>query len=201
MNSRFAKNHKKVQEQKWLKKWTILKNLKGKKNKLKKNQISALFSTQRPPDVKIIFQDVFQQKFRKFENWWNHYITCSLDPTTSKSCLFSYCCSKSHNLLRFIISSFLEIWSFQTPARKMESDSRTQSLRNHDEITQETVENLMFISQNSSKVCSNLPRKWFENASYLYLSFFFINISRMKGNIFYKIITLKFKSLKFFGYS
>ena len=45
MNSRFSKIHKKAQEQKWLKNWTILKNLKEKKN-----QISALFSTQRPPD-------------------------------------------------------------------------------------------------------------------------------------------------------
>ena len=36
---------KKAQEQKWLKNWTILKNLKKKKN-----QISALFSTQTPPD-------------------------------------------------------------------------------------------------------------------------------------------------------
>ena len=40
MNSRFALIHKKAQEQKWLKNWTILK----------RNQISALFSTQRPPD-------------------------------------------------------------------------------------------------------------------------------------------------------
>ena len=72
----------------------------------------------------------------------------------------------------------------------MESDSRTQSLRNHDEITEETLENLMFILQNSSNVCSNLPRKWFENASYLYLSFFLINISKMKGNIFHKIIII-----------
>ena len=41
MNSRFALIHKKAQEQKWLK---IFENLKEKKN-----QISALFSTQRPP--------------------------------------------------------------------------------------------------------------------------------------------------------
>ena len=40
MSSRFAKIHKKAQGQKWL------KNLKEKKS----NQISALFSTQRPPD-------------------------------------------------------------------------------------------------------------------------------------------------------
>ena len=39
MSSRFAKIHKKAQGQKWL------KNLKEKKN-----QISALFSTQRPSD-------------------------------------------------------------------------------------------------------------------------------------------------------
>ena len=45
MNSRFASIHKKVQEQKLLKNGTILKNLKGKKD-----QISALFLTQRPPD-------------------------------------------------------------------------------------------------------------------------------------------------------
>ena len=44
MNSRFALIHKKAQEQKLLKNWTILKNLKEKKN-----QISALFSSQRPP--------------------------------------------------------------------------------------------------------------------------------------------------------
>ena len=40
MDSRFALIHEKAQEQKWL------KNLKEKK----KNQISALFLTQRPPD-------------------------------------------------------------------------------------------------------------------------------------------------------
>ena len=45
MNSRFALIHKKAQEQKLLKNWTILKNMKEKKS-----QISALFLTQRPPD-------------------------------------------------------------------------------------------------------------------------------------------------------
>ena len=46
MNSRFAKTHKKTQEQKWLKNLTIWKKLKEKIH-----QISALFSTQRPPDA------------------------------------------------------------------------------------------------------------------------------------------------------
>jgi hypothetical protein len=32
MNSRFVKIHKKAQEQKWLKNWRILKNLKDKKS-------------------------------------------------------------------------------------------------------------------------------------------------------------------------
>ena len=45
MNSRFAKIQKKAQEQKQLKKWAIVKDLKEKKN-----QSAALFSTQRPPD-------------------------------------------------------------------------------------------------------------------------------------------------------
>ena len=45
MNSRFTLIHKKAHEQKLLKNWTILKNLKEKKS-----QISALFLTQRPPD-------------------------------------------------------------------------------------------------------------------------------------------------------
>ena len=46
MSSRFTKIHKKAHKQKWLKNWTILKNLKEKKS----NQISALFSRQRPSD-------------------------------------------------------------------------------------------------------------------------------------------------------
>ena len=45
MNSRFPLIHKKAKEQKWLKNWTILKNLKEKKS-----QILALFLTQRPSD-------------------------------------------------------------------------------------------------------------------------------------------------------
>jgi hypothetical protein len=45
MNSRFAKIHEKAQEQKWLEK---LNNC--NKFERKKNHISALFSTQRPPD-------------------------------------------------------------------------------------------------------------------------------------------------------
>ena len=118
----------------------------------------------------------------------------------SKVCLFSFCCSKSYNPLRFIMylvisSAFLENWSFQTPARKIHvrndyaiTPKSLKSVHQHEKSTQETVENLMFILQNSSKVCSNLPHKWFEIASYLLLSFCFINISRMKGNSFQKII-------------
>ena len=44
INFRFALIDKKAQEQKWLKNWTILKNVK------KKIQILALFSTKTPPD-------------------------------------------------------------------------------------------------------------------------------------------------------